>query len=303
MANEYVSTGGAIEVPFSDDEVERPEDENEDAPGLTPVERSNRKQRRTERIAAKLAEGKLAKEELAKERAEAKELRERLARLEGVVSTQQAATRPAAPDPYQVRLEAVRKRQEREYANLQAETKGGSVPLPPERAEYYTRVSAEIEEEKMTTVTERALARTVPDIKAATSRQKWEERYPDVYSNPRAYQFAEATRNRRLALGEQETVELVEEVMEETRTALKLGPKKGPTANERARMSGVSSSGSGGGNGATGGGIQMTKELRAMALSVYRGEPGPDGKPMTEEQAIKKWADTAGRELRKQKVL
>ena len=291
--NEYVSNGGAIEVPFSDDQEERPEAEDEDAPGLSPAERSNRKQRRTERIAAKLAEGKLAKEELAKERAEAKELRERLARLEGVVSTHQAATRPAAPDPYQARLEAVRKRQSEEYNRLTAETKLG--PLSPERAEYYTRVSAEIEEEKMTAVTERALARTVPEIKQATSRQKWEERYPDVYGNQRAYAYAEATRNRRLALGEQETVEMVEEVMEETRVALKLGGKKGPSENVRARMSGVSSSGNGGGNSSTGGGVQMTKELRRMATALYSDLP--------EEEAVKKWANTAGKQLRKDKVL
>ncbi len=146
----------------------------------------------------------------------------------------------------------------------------------------------------MAVVAERAMARTIPEIKQATSRQKWEDRYPDVYHNPRAYQFAEATRNRRLALGEQETVELVEEVMEETRTALKLGPKKGPTANERARMSGVSSSSSGGG-GSPSGGVQMTKELRRMATALYSDLP--------EEEAVRKWANTAGKQLRKDKIL
>lgn len=299
---DYVSNGGAIEVPFSDDEAERPEEENDEAPGLSPAEKATRKERRTLRIKQKLDEGKEAKAELARERAEAASLRERLARLEGVVSTQQSQRAPAV-DPYQARMTAIRERQTREYQNLQAEVQANGGKLPPEREKHYVQVSSEIEDEKVNIGVEKALAQRLPEVKQSVSRQTWENKYPDVYRNPNAYAYAEATRNRRLALGEKETAELVDEVMEETMTALKLGPKpKGPTANEKARMSGVSSSSNGGGN-TSGGGIQMTKELRSMALAMYRGEKGPDGKPMTDEQALKKWADTAGKSLRKEKIL
>ena len=125
MAENYVSSG-PIDVPFSDDDAERPEAEDEDQPGLSPAEKATRKERRTLRIKSKLDAGKQAIEDLAKERAEKQHLAERLARLEGVVSATAPKVEPA--DPYKARLDAVRARQEREYANLQAETKGGSIP-------------------------------------------------------------------------------------------------------------------------------------------------------------------------------
>lgn len=301
--SDYISTADKIETPFSDDEIEKPDAaEDEDAPGLSPVERATRKERRTLRIKQKLDEGKQAKEELAKERQEKQQLAERLARLEGVVSTQQRLTQPAPVDPYQARLQAIRERQAREYNQLQAEIKAGT--YTPEREKYYAQVSAEIEDEKGAVYTERALATRVPVIKQDVARQKWEDKYPQVYGNQQAYEFADATFRRRKALGEAVTENLVDEIMTETINTLKLpGAKRGPTDNERARLSGRPSSGGGGGNGGPTGGIQMTKELRRMAIAAYAGELGSDGKPLTEEQAVRKWVDGPGKTLRKEKVL
>jgi DNA segregation ATPase FtsK/SpoIIIE-like protein len=290
--SDYLSTNDKIETPFSDDDIERPEEENDEAPGLSPIERATRKERRTMRIKQKLDEGKQAKEELARERAEKQALAERVARLEGAVA---ATSRPVpSQDPYTARLAAIRERQTREYAQLQAEIRAGT--YDEARAKHYEQVSAEIEDEKGTVYTERALAQRIPALRQDNARQKWEDKYPEVYGSKQAYAYAEATRNRRLALGEKETVELVDEVMAETMTALKLGKPKGPSQNERARLSGTSSSGGGGGNsGGPSGGVQMTKELRKMAVSLYS--------DLSEEEAVKKWVNGPGKQLRKDKVL
>jgi len=298
--SDYVSTNEKIETPFSDDDVERPDEENDDAPGLSPVERATRKERRTMRIKQKLDEGKQAKEDLARERTEKQALAERVARLEGAVA---ATSRPAAPvDPYAARLATIRERQAREFAQMQAEIKAGT--YTEERNAHYIQVNNEIEDEKGTVYTERALAQRIPALRQDNARQKWEDKYPEVYQNKQAYAFAEATRNRRLALGEKETVELVDEVMAETMATLKLGKPKGPSQNERARLSGTSSSGGGGGNsGGPSGGIVMTKELRSMALSMYNGETDAKGQPLSDEAKIKRWVDGPGKQLRKDRVL
>jgi hypothetical protein len=301
MADNYVSTAPDNGVPFSDDDAESPEEENDDAPGLSPVERATRKERRTMRIKHKLDEGKQAKEELAREKSEKQALIERVARLEGVVS---ATQRPApAVDPYAARLVAIRERQTREYAQLQAEIKAGT--YTEDRARHYERVSAEIEDDKGTVLAERALAQREPVLQQAAARARWKEKYPEVYNKPEAYTYAEGTRNRRCALGEKETVELVDEVMAETMAVFRLGKAtKGATQNERARLSGTSSSGGGGGNsGGPSGGIVMNKELRSMALSMYSGETDAKGRALTDDEKIKKWVDGPGKQLRKDKVL
>ncbi len=304
--SDFISTNDSkVEpTPFSDDDIERPDvSEDDEAPGLSPVERATRKERRTLRIKSKLKEGETAKEELVRERAEKQALAERVARLEGVVSAQQAGTRPAAVDHYAERLASIRAKQAREYQSALAEQAANGGKLPDERARHYEQVAAEIEDEKMQVGVDRALAKQVPVIQQTAARDRWKEKYPEVYAKPEAYAFAEARRNVRMALGEKETVELVNEVMDEAMATFKLGPKRGATANERARMSGVSSSGGGGGDNRVSGGIQMTPELRRMALAAAAGDTDDKGRPLSDDAKIKKWVDGPGRELRKQKVL
>lgn len=296
MSDNYVSTGGAIEVPFSDDETVK-DDElilDDEAPSLSPQERLTRKAKKSERIKLILDEGKKSKEEVTKLRGELDQLKAAQAELRGYMQAQnhQKQASEQWKDPYQSRLELIRARQSEAYQAAQNEIKAGT--FTAERVAHYEKISHEIEDEKGAVYTERALAQREPQQQQNHARQAWVSKYPEVYSNPNAYQYAESTFNRRKALGEQATHELVDEIMAETMNTFKLGPKRGPTSSEKARMSGIASSGSGGG-GSTSGGITMNKDLKKMATALYSN--------LSEDEAVKKWTNTVGKQLRKDKVL
>jgi hypothetical protein len=290
--SEYISTADPINVPFSDDNEEVNDEQLilDDDPTASPAERVSRNKKKSERVARLLQEGRQSKEEAAALRAEMAELKANQARLEGFVAAQRRPQQEG--DPYQARLEAIRKRQAEAYDLLQAETKAGS--LTQERAAHYNRVAAEIEDDKATVIAERTMARMAPAQQQSQAQQVWAHKYPEVYGNPKAFQYAQATYQRRLAMGERIETEHVDEIMQETMTALKLGGKGKPTVSEKSRMSGHSS-GAGGGGGSGGPGIPMTKDLRRMATALYS--------DLSEDDAVKKWAQTVGKTLRKDKVL
>lgn len=299
MGDNYVSTADkGIEVPFSDDEEKVKDDElifSEDPPTASPAERVTHRKKREDRIKRLLDEGKTNADKV-RELEERDQKREReLAELRGMVAANQNTRREpeGGKDEYQRRLDAVYERQGNAYASAQAEIKAGT--FDEKRSRYYEQIAREIEEEKSSIHAERVLARREPVQRQEQAQQVWVQKYPDVYRDPRAFQYAQATYHRRRALGEPDTAELVEEVMGETMAQFRLGPKKAPSQSDRSRMSGLPSSGAGGGGGGGGSGIPMTKELRKMATALYSDLP--------EEQALKKWVDGPGKELRKQKVL
>lgn len=281
-------------VPFSDDEVPVEVDDLDqpDPANATPQERADRQQRRNSRAAERERERKQLEDDLKAERAERQAIAERLARLEGTFNATQHQRQPQAEDPYKARLDAVYARQNEAYRAVQAEITAKT--YTPERERHWNEVSRQLEEAKTEIITERKLAQSEAVNRQASGQQFWKQQYPDVYDNPRAYQFASATFQRRVALGEKDSPELVHEVMAETRTALKLGPKPAPTRSEKDRMTGIASSGGTGGEAAKGG-IAPTPQLRRIAEAMYSDLP-PD-------KAFQKWVDGPGKELRKQKIL
>lgn len=289
----------SVAVPFSDDETVKDDDlTTDDAPASaseTPEERASRRQKRQERLQLKLQEGKQSKEALARVEAEKRELETRLARLEGVVSAQRQQPSPPTDgkDPYDRALDAVYEKQNNAYLAAQAEVKAGT--FTPERAKHYDQIAREVETEKTAIHTERALARRMPAIRQEQAQQVWTQKYPEVYSNPRAYQYADATFKRRTALGDVVTNEMVDEIMVDTMAQFKLGKKAPPTATERSRMSGMPASGGGGGGGGDSRSIEMTPALRRMATAAYGDLP--------EAEAIKKWVNGPGKRLREKKVI
>lgn len=290
--SEYISTADPVNVPFSDDDESVRDDDLilDDDPTASPAERVTRAKKKSERVARLLAEGRQSKEEAAALRAEMAELKANQARLEGYVS---ARSQPQPQgDPYEARLAQIRKRQAKEYEELQAHTKAGT--LTAEKAQYFNDVAAEIEDAKATVIAERTMARVAPQQRQEQAQQVWAHKYPEVYGNPKAFQYAQATYQRKLIAGENvEGAEAVDHIMQETMTALRLGGKGRPTATEKARLSGQSSGGSSGGT--AGPGIAMTRDLRRMATALYS--------DLSEDDAVKKWAQTVGKTLRKEKVL
>ena len=283
----------AINVPFSDDEKEDLA-LDEDKPGESPEERKARRERRQERLQTKLREGKAAKEELERERAEKQELRERLARLEGAVAAT-ARQQPAndGKDPFEAELDAIYAEQQSAYQAAQAELAAGNGKMPPERVKHYERLARDIDTRRSRVHARREIALTEPVRQRQTARQQWEAKYPDVYGNERAYEYAEGRFKQRRALGDQITAATVDEIMEETRVQFKLGAKPAPSVSERARLSGTASSGSGGGGGKEP--ITLSREVRKIALAAYDDLP--------EEEAIKRWTAKTGKRMRERKLL
>lgn len=281
-------------VPFSDDEKETDKAEDllaDDPPNATPEERISRKQKQQARVKRLLDEGKQSKEEVAALRADQATLKQELAELRGRVSQPPPQSAPAGKDRYEAALDAVYQRQSDAYTAAQAEIKAGT--WNEERQAYYERIARNIESEKTQIHTERVIEGERHRQRNESAQQVWINKYPDVYRNPRAYQYAEATFRRRNALGEADSADLVDDVMQETMAQFKLGPKKAPSASERQRLSGVPSSG--GGGSSSSGGITMTPEFRRMAVAAYSELP--------EAEAIKKWVNTTGKRLREKKVI
>lgn len=284
----------AIKVPFSDDESEEQLVTDEDKPGESPEERKARRERRQERLQTKLREGKQAKEELERERQEKQELRERLARLEGAVaatSRQQPAS--DGKDPFEAELDAIYAEQQSAYQAAQAELAAGGGKMPPERVKHYERVARDIDSRRSRVHARREIALTEPIRQQTTARQQWEQKHPEVYSNPRAYEYAEGRFKQRRAMGETITNAVVDEIMEEAKVQFKLGGKPAPSASERARLSGTASSGSGGGGSKEP--IALSKNMRKIAVAAYD--------HLSEEEAIKAWTAKTGKRMRERKLL
>lgn len=286
---------GGIVVPFSDDKAEDDTAElfAEDQPGEAPEKRKERLQRRQERIQGMLQSGRKW-ENRAKELEERDRQREReLAELRGMVQGQQQVRQQQPQsdvDPYKARLDSILERQRRAYASAQAEMKAGT--WNDDRQRHYEEEARAIEEEKGTLFAEKVLAQRAPQQQAAQAQQVWASKYPEVYQNPAAYQFAEATFRRRQALGEKVSNDLVDEVMTEAMTTFKLGKKAAPSQSERARMSGLPA---GGGGGSTPSTITLTPDMRRMAIAAYD--------HLSEQDAIKAWVAKTGKKMREKKAI
>jgi len=285
----------SVVVPFSDDETVR-EDElivEEDKPTDSVEERRTRRQKRQERLQGILQQGKKNAEELETERKNSAELRERLARLEGaVVATQQRRQEPAdGKDEFERELDEIYALQQNAYQAAQAEVKAGT--FDDKRQRYYEGVARDIEARKTTVHTRKVLAQTEGQRQQNQAQQVWVQKYPDVYRNQNAFQYAQARAQMRLSQGEAITPQVVDEIMTETMTTFKIGAKPAPTQSERSKLSGIAASGSGGGRSS--GGVTLTKELRQMAIAAYDHLP--------EDEAIKAWTNKTGKRLREKKVV
>jgi hypothetical protein len=302
MAGDFMQgdTDHAVAVPFSDDETgNKAEDlaEDEDSPSATAEERITRKQKRAERIKRLLDEGKQSKDELTQLRSEQSSLREELAELRGRLSAQPAPQGVPSKDRYEAALDEVYEKQTEAYNAAQAEIKAGT--WNADRQRHYEKIARDVETAKSRIHTQRELDSRQHSTRAEQAQQVWAHKYPEVYGDARAYQYAEATFRRRQALlgrNEPVTNELIEEVMAETMTTLKLGKRStAPTASDKSRLSGISASGNGGGGRGGDSGVQMTPQLRRMAIAAYSDLP--------EAEAVKKWVNKEGKSLRAKKLL
>lgn len=287
----------SVIVPFSDDESVSDDQliTDEDKPTDSFEERKTRKEKRQARLQGIIQQGRKTAEELEAEKKANSELRERLARLEGVVSAQ-SQPRQSAPadgkDPFTRELDEIYELQQNAYKAAQAEVKAGT--FDEKRQRYYEDIARDIEQRKTTVHTRRVLAESEPIRQQTQAQQVWVQKYPDVYRNPNAFQYAQGKAQTRLALGETITPAVVDEIMAETMATFKLGAKPPPSQSDRAKLSGMPASG-GGGSGRGDAGVALTPELRRMAIAAYDHLPEAD--------AIKAWTNKTGKRLREKKVV
>lgn len=286
----------SVVVPFSDDETVSDDQliTDEDKPTDTFEERKTRKEKRQARLQGIIQQGRKTAEELEAEKKSNAELRERLARLEGVVVANNNRPPPApadGKDEFERELDDIYQKQQNAFQAAQAEVKAGT--FDDKRQRYYEGIARDIEARKTEVHTRRVLAQTEGQRQANQAQQVWVQKYPDVYRNPNAFQFAQGKAQQRLALGEAITPAVVDEIMTETMTTFKIGAKPAPTQSDRAKLSGIAASGSGGGGG--GGGVALTPAMRQMAIAAYDHLP--------EAEAIKAWTNKTGKRLREKKVV
>lgn len=288
---------GSIVVPFSDDETVSDDQiiTDDDKPTDSFEERKTRKEKRQARLQGIIQQGRKTAEELEAEKKSNAELRERLARLEGVVVANNNRPPPApadGKDEFERELDDIYQKQQNAYQAAQAEVKAGT--FDEKRQRYYEGIARDIETKKTEVHTRRVLAQTEGARQANQAQQVWVQKYPDVYRNPNAFQFAQGKAQQRLALGEAITPAVVDEIMTETMTTFKIGARPAPTQSDRAKLSGIAASGSGGGSGG-GGGVALTPAMRQMAIAAYDHLP--------EAEAIKAWTNKTGKRLREKKVV
>lgn len=256
----------SVETPEEDDD----DDESEVAP--------TRAERRASRMSAR--------ERAAAAEAEAKVLREQLAERSRPV--------PGNAPPPGINTAEIDRRIRATYSELER-LEGDYVRAQQARTltaaqETEMREKAmELEMQKISLAAERRDIVTAPRrVQEELTRQLAREN-ADVYNHPQALQYAAGRVNQLVAMGEKDSKELHDRVMEETRRAV-LGKRGKPDAIDRQRATGMSA-GPRVAPAGTSRTIPMPKgsHYYKMAVSMY---PNLDA-----GAACQKWAQTVGKKL------
>lgn len=208
--------------------TEAPEPEEEDDEPEAPAPAQTRREKREGRMSAR--------ERAAAAEARAQVLQEQLEQVRRAPPT----TEHQAPITGDVdnRIRATYKEIEKletEYATgLQNKT------MTPELERQLRDRVQELDIQRMELAAERRELQTAPQRRQQELTQRLARENPDVYGNPVAARWAHARAQQYMALGERDSQELHDKVMQETREQiLKVRPK--PDAIEKQRASGMSS--------------------------------------------------------------
>lgn len=258
----------SVETPEADDD----EDDEPEAVAPTRTERRASRQSARERLAAAEAREQVLREQLAERNRPAPGTRQ-----EPVANTREVDQRIRATYSELERLEA-------DYIRAQNDK-----TLTPAREAEMRERAMELEVQKISLATERREIQTAPQRQQQELTRQLQRENQDVYGNQRALQYAAGRVNQLIAMGRQDSRELHDEVMVETRRVV-LGVREKPGAIEKQRATGMS----GGQRTAApqaGKTIPMPKgsHYYKMAVSMY-----PD---LDAGAACQKWAQTVGKKL------
>lgn len=268
--------GKARETDTEEIEVQEPDDdEEEEAAAKTRAEK--RSERGRNRVSAR-------------ERAAAAEARAEAYR-EQLEASRNAPSRAAEAQPnnsgeiakLEQKYENILAEQERLFNEYQRATN-----LTPVQEADFKQRAARLEFQKTAAVVEIREAHNAPRQRIEEHKRSMAARAPDIYGNQAALAYASGEYQKRLAMGEADSVELHDAVCEEARQVI-LGKRPPPDAAQRARATGMS-------NGARAPvGAQAPVRLSMpkgspmyrMAVAMY-----PDDEPGV---ACQKWANKNGK--------
>lgn len=266
-----VDDDGDLEISLEDDEAESESEESDE-------ERKSRKERRAERY----DEMKRQKEEAERERQEyermVREEREHRIRLEQQMQEFDRRTRPQEPDRYDEALKRLREEEE----SLYDEHRRYGAQWDAETAEKKRKRAYELQETREQLIVRRELQRHQPEQSQQVhpTIMMLKANYPDVYTNERAYVWAESRVRQQMAEGKQVTADLLKDSLEEARKRFRTSGattherRSEPSEATRQRFAGSPKGGSGGDNGRRGT-AKISKADRIMAREMY---PGIDAK-------------------------
>lgn len=267
--------GKAREDETEEIEVQEPDDDDE----AEEREAKTRAEKRSERGRNRVS---------ARERAAAAEARAQA--LQEQLDAQRSQTRQVAPQVDDGAVAAAEKRYDAivaEQERLFHEYQRAQNLTPAQEADFQRRAK-ELDFRKTNAAVDIREAHNAPRRVAEEHKRAMAARAPDVYGNQAALAYAAGEYQKRLAMGEKDSIELHDLVMEEARQVI-LGKRPPPDASQRARATGMS-------NGARAPiGAQQPVRLSMpkgspmyrMALAAYpNDEPGV---------ACQKWANKHGK--------
>lgn len=266
----------AREVDTEEVVVEDPPDDDEEEEVAEAKEAAlTRREKRGARVTAR--------ERAAAAEAEARVLREQLALRQAEKPAQSQPQQNAALADVDRRLREGFKRQTALFDEYEAKKERLS---PREHQEYYDK-GVELEVELGMLKTERYEVLSEPKRRQQAVLEQARSEWPDVYGNQQAIDYAAGRLRQLMALGHQDSKQLHDQVMLETREAI-LGKRPKPDALQRQRATGISSAVAPAGAPAP---VKLSmpkgSPLYRMATAMY-----PDLEPAA---ACQKWANKNGK--------
>lgn len=272
--------------PPPDESVEVSVDEDDDDDDDDP-EPEERKPTRAEKKRARYGDKIRENDEL---RQEVNALKQQNAMVAGYLQAQ-AQNRQQGPqaDPLDAEIAKTYHEHERllERARVEAQS------LTPEqlnqrKQEWYAELNA-IEQRRVQLQLHKAQRGQNPQALAQQAHlQGIAMQNADVFQNQQAYRYAMGLWNQKTAEGRNEDMDLVEEVLNDTRVRFRMPRAKRPQTTEKRQMAGISRGAAPGAAPSQQRTIQMTPQLRKIAV-VWGAERG-----LGEAEAIKKWAKERG---------
>lgn len=269
-------------------------DETEEQEVRTEVNEETGKEEVVVTRAQKKQQRGVMREENERLRREKDELNTRLARLEGAFAARQNVRDNTDETDDETEFEAAYEKLQDEhnaaYQAMIAKQKAGTLTEADKTA--YKKTSAKIERQRIEMAAERLVERrmagNVQETAVEVTRAAIRNQYSDVYSNPRAVQYAEGEYRKAIALGKKDGRETLDEAMNSARRAFRMAREPAPSESQRSRFSGAPRGRSGGEREPQT--VRMTPELRSMANAKY-------SHLKNEDDRYKAWANNEGKRM------